>query len=302
MSSGGSKTTSTGTTTTEPWSGAKPYYGDLYSAGKSAFDATKGKYWTGDFYSPQNAQQTGALSGTLGLAPGQSAGAGAQRQLGLDTLNGKFLSPDSNPFIRDAVAAAMRPVTDNFQQVVLPGISDAAEQGGAYGGARMGLAQAVAAREYAQQQSDLASKIYYDNYIRERDRQYQAGGLLDEANTRELRPYQIMAQVGDAQQGFDQTVLDNARSKFNEQLSGPWAGLDRFSALLQGGSFNSQTGTRSAPTGGVGGALQGLMGGAMTGAGAGMSIGGLGAGAGLAAFAPWMLPFAALGGLAGGLL
>jgi hypothetical protein len=55
------------------------------------------------------------------------------------------------------------------------------------------------------------------------------------------------------------------------------------------------------PTNPLLGVLQGLMGGGITGANLATGIGGVAAGAGLGAFAPWMLPFAALGGLAGAL-
>jgi hypothetical protein len=134
------------------------------------------------------------------------------------------------------------------------------------------------------------------------------------------------------QQGWQQGGLDAALKKFQMDQQAPWTGVSELANILTAGGFGSSTGTTSSsgissgttnststgtskgtsttkgtniedpPDGNpLLGIIQGLMGGGLTGANLATGIGGVAAGAGMGAFAPWMLPFAALGGLAGAL-
>lgn len=98
--------------------------------------------------------------------------------------------PYSDPTIAPWLQAAMRPITQNYQENVLPGIADQAEM---YGGAgsRTGLAEGVASRGYMDALGSTAASMYNNAYNTNINRQMQAGQLV--GNT--------YGQAGQLQQG-----------------------------------------------------------------------------------------------------
>lgn len=278
------------TQVSEPNEMQKPHYQKLYDAAGQAFDKTQAAGST--YVGPNQAQldavnQIKALSGTLGT------GSQEMRDLALSQLRGDWLSPDTNPYIKDVAAAALRPIQERFDANRLA-ISDMAIAQGAYGGSRQDLQELKALSDFTRDSGDITSSIYGNNYANERMIQQNSGNLLDRANALQLAGPTALMGAGATEQGWAQEAR-------NAEVMAPWAGMSELASVLGSGGFGSSTTTQQKASNPLLGILQGLMGGATTGANLGMGIGGLTAGAGLSAFAPWMLPFAALGGLAGGL-
>jgi hypothetical protein len=288
------------TTTQEnkPWGAAEGYYKNLYSKAQKAFEANQNNPFTGELWAGPNQTQRDAVAGVK-TAAGQMTGAEDLRALALSQINGDWLTPDKNPYIKDVVAAATRPMQEAFDKNRLS-ITDQAIAQGAYGGARQDLEQLKALEGLTRNVGDMSSGIYAQNYANERNIQQNSGNLLDQANLLSLAGPTALAGAGATEQSWDQGALDAALAKWKLNQQQPWAGMNEFANILGSGGFGTTSTTTPAPNP-ILGVLQGLMGGATTGASMGMGIGGLTAGAGLGAFAPWMLPFAALGGLAGGL-
>lgn len=281
-----------------PWGPAQGYYKDLYSKAQTAFDTNQATPFTGEMWAGPNQTQRDAIAGVK-TAAGQMTGAPELRNLALSQINGDWLTPDKNPFIKDVVTAATRPMQEAFDKNRLS-ITDQAIAQGAYGGARQDLEQLKALSGFTQDVGDMSSGIYAQNYANERGIQQNSGNLLDQANLLSLAGPTALAGAGATEQGWEQGALDAALAKWKLNQQQPWNGMSEMANILGSGGFG-QTTTTAPATNPILGVLQGLMGGASTGASMGMGIGGLAAGAGLGAFAPWMLPFAALGGLAGGL-
>lgn len=291
----------TTTTTSEPNSMQKPGYKLLYEKAKEAFKHSQASAgYDGDFIAGPTAAQVDANQQIIDQSGFLSAGADPLQTLALQQINGDFLHPDTNPFIRDVVDASLRPVQQGFDTNRLA-INDKAIAQGAYGGSRQDLQELMALQDYTTTAGDISSNIYAGNYANERQIQQNSGNLLDQANLLKLAGPTAMAGAGAQQQGWDQAALDNAIARYKEMMGSEWAGTSEYANILGSGGFGSQTTVQEDKSNPLLGILQGLMGGASTGASMGMGIGGLAAGAGLGAFAPWMIPFAALGGLAGGL-
>lgn len=253
--------TTTSTSTSAPPEWQRSQIENLYNQGRQALAQMP----TGP-----NATQLEAQGWLRGLAPGLSAGANDVRNLGVATARGDYLNPETNPFIRQAVEAAQRPLRQQLDQNVLA-IGDAAQQAGAYGGSRQGIIESGALRDFNTAALDSAGQIYADNYARERALQQNAPALLSAANQLSLAPGQLLGLLGDQEQSWKADM--------------PWTGIDRMAALLSlGGGYGTTTGTQTVPRGSAAsGALSGAMGGASAGsafgpwgAGIGAVLGGLG--------------------------
>lgn len=278
---GGSKQTQTSQQTqkVEPWSQAKPYYGDLYSEASKALAATPRDPYQGSLYAGPTAAQLSAVDAlkTQALNPNITGASQATWQnsdalagLANDTISGKYLHPDSNPYIKAAVEAAQRPVENSLMRMVLPGIQDQSIAQGAYGGSGYGTAQGLAISDFTQQALDMASRTYNDNYQFERGNQMQGGNLaaqaaaLNQVGTQQsLMPAQLQAMAGETEQGWAQQALDAQLKKYLLDQQTPWAGLDNMAGILASGGFNetNSSGTSTTQTKpGAAGILQGLAG------------------------------------------
>jgi hypothetical protein len=311
--------TQTGVNT--PWEFLMPWIQRLLTNSTTALEMTPGTgsntYFTDPLYAGPNENQQRAVQMLLDFAPQAGQGADAVRQLGLDTVAGKYLSHESNPYLSGAVDAALNQTARQFNRQILPGLGDAAQQAGAYGGDRQGIATGVAASDWQRDAGDLATNIYFQNYSQERNRQMQGAGLLDAANALGIQPALLTMQAGTTQQGWDQAQLDANRQGWLNRQQDPWVGLQQYMGMIapflnfgqntttgtssqtgtqtgnttgtsnQTGTSNvNQTGTQSTITDATatvpkgGSTAGGIFGGALGGASAGAAFGPWGAGIG----------------------
>jgi hypothetical protein len=235
-----------------------------------------------------------AIASGQAAAQGSDTGVRELRRLALSQLNGDFLNPNSNPYLRQSVDAAIDPLNQQFVRQVVPSINDAAIAQGAYGGSRNGIGLGVASGELARETGNIASRMVADNYARERAIQQNSGMLLDQATDMSLNPFRINSEVANQQEGFQdrqmgiysglgeferKTLLDRARILEGLGLGErnlAWGNLGRYAEILGAGGFSRQTGTdvtngtsvseQVMPRPGLGGFLQGAAGGASAGA------------------------------------
>ena len=110
----------------------------------------------------------------------------------LETAQGKFLTEQSgNPFIRDFIDAAQRPVIENFREEVLPGIlSTFAGTGGVGSSLRAGFTNQQA-RDLQRNLGDISANISFNVFEAERQRQQAAQnsilGFEDASLNRQLQ-------------------------------------------------------------------------------------------------------------------
>lgn len=68
-------------------------------------------------------------------------------------------NPQNNPYFQQAVQSAIRPVTENFQEQVMPGIRQGAQAAGQQGSSRQGIAEGIAARGYMNTVGDISANM-----------------------------------------------------------------------------------------------------------------------------------------------
>lgn len=267
----GSKAPATQTQTqkVEPWDAAKPFYTDLYTTARQALDATPRTPYAGQLMAgPTGAQQQAVnVFKEAALSPNQHPGVAATNQLAMDTIAGKYMNPDSNPWLAGAVEAARRPLENQLMRSILPSIEDQSIAQGAYGGSGFGTAQGLAISDFTQQALDMANRTYAENYARERAYQMaapqmfgQAMGLQDQALQQQLAPALLLDQAGSQEQAWQQAQLDAGLQQYNMSQQAPWAGLGELAQILNGGGFSSAGITTNAPRSGAASFLQGAAG------------------------------------------
>lgn len=131
---------------------------------------------------------TGKLYDPTGGALRQDA-----NRLVSDTVGGKYLSPDSNPYLQQTADALARNSREQFAQN-LARVNGAAAQGGSLLSTRAALAGGQVARAGAQDLNDSLTRLYAGNYGAERGLQTQAS---QQAVNNSLLPLnQLLAIMG----------------------------------------------------------------------------------------------------------
>lgn len=241
-------TQQTVTQKTEPWDAAKPFYEDLYAKAQTALSNTNQTPYTGELNAGPTATQRQALDLFKGVASTAGQGAAPTNQLAMDTISGKYMDPNSNPYLKGAVQASIDPVYKMLTRNILPSLQDKSISQGAYGGSGYGVAQGLATSDFDQQALDMASKIYAGNYAQERGYQMQAPGLFGAANQLALQPAQLLDQAGSQEQSWNQAADDSALQRYNINQAAPWSGLGEFAQILNGGGFSSVGQTKPGPS------------------------------------------------------
>jgi hypothetical protein len=219
------------------------------------------------------------------------------------TAAGGFLN--ANPYQQAMMAAATRPLTQQFSETVLPGISSLYSRSGRLGSGAMERALGTATEAYGRSLGDITANIAGTQYQQERGLQQQAqlqqaqlAGLAPQFYSQQFLPSQTLAQVGAQQEAILAQPLQEqlARYQFGQQL--PYQQLQGYLSSVYGtplGSYGTQT--TNAPTYQNRGA--GVLGGAIAGGLGGYALGQI---PGVSGFFGNQYAAPALGALGGGLL
>lgn len=243
---GGNTTQPTQTTTTE----MSPEQRQLW---KLAFPGIR------DFAS--NVPQRYQGSQVAGFDPSQTKGqnmaldaAGLQKYLTTNAVqSNKFLlgdiwNPQSNPALQGAIDASIRPVTQQYQETVLPGLRDEFQAAGqSFGGSRRGVAEGIAGRGYLNTVGDTSSKLVQDQYGNNLRAMVQGLGLVPQTTQAALQPAQTVSGVGDIRQRMQQALLNQNVSNFNYDQYAPFLQSKELLSLLGGLPGGTTTSTANNP-------------------------------------------------------
>lgn len=270
------------TTSQAPWLAQQPYLMGGYERANQLLNGGGPQYFGGKQVADRSADTTGAgdmlrsqigrTSGNFdqlgqyltGMASGPKPGIGPQTdygQAGLlrDTIGGKFLDPETNPYLKktfDMAAGRVQSAVDSQFA----------------GGGRMGSgAQAAAANAGY---GDLATKIYGGAYDMERgiqndalktalgynvadtQRDVSAGnlalagnrqgmdavGAYTNLNNAALQNFGALNASGQQQDIYNQSLINAEKEKFDFEQNAPWQNLQRYLASIQG-NVGSETST-----------------------------------------------------------
>lgn len=236
------------------------------------------------------------------LGQAQQAYTSSLGQVG-QTAAGGFLN--ANPYQQAMMEAATRPLTQQFSQAVLPGISSLYSKSGRLGSGAMERALGTATESYGRSLGDITANIAGSQYQQERGLQQQAqlqqAALAQAAPQmygQQFLPSQTLAQIGAQREAIAAQPLQEQMSRFAYQQRLPYEQLSGYlssvygSPLGQFGSPAAQPTYQNRTAGALGGALAGGLGGYALGQAFPQTFGGFLGGYG----AP------ALGAIGGGLL
>lgn len=127
-----------------------------------------------------------------------------------------ILSPETNPFLQQAVEAALRPIDTRFGET-LGNITDEAFLAGGIGGSRQGVAEALATRDYLRQVGDTSATLLNTAYGQGLDA--LGRGLLTAPSIAQLSalPGALTEAVGVQRQDQAQAELSDEVSRFMEE-------------------------------------------------------------------------------------
>jgi hypothetical protein len=205
------------------------------------------------------------------LGQAQQAYTSSLGQVG-QTAAGGFLN--ANPYQQAMMEAATRPLTQQFSQAVLPGISSLYSKSGRLGSGSMERALGTATEAYGRSLGDITSNIAGTQYQRERELQQQAqlqqAALAQAAPQmygQQFLPSQTLGQIGAQREAISAQPLQEQMSRFAYQQRLPYEQLSGYlssvygSPLGQFGSPAAQPTYQNRTAGALGGGIAGGLGG-----------------------------------------
>lgn len=244
--SGESKTTST--VNTGPWDAQQPYLKDAFAQAQSNYNRNKNNtYYTGETVAPLTDAQNSALNTTIGIGSGVNQGVAAAGQNNADTLNGKYLDPASNPYLRGTFDAAADAVTRQYQTATAPQTAGAMAQAGRYGSGAYGNQVKNNQLNLGASLNNLATNIYGGNYQNERGNQMTAAGQAGAINQAEYINPNAALSAGGVQQAQNQNVNNSNMAAYNYNRDQPTNALNSYIGQIQGNYGQNGTTTQSSP-------------------------------------------------------
>jgi hypothetical protein len=183
-------------------------------------------------------QEQAAAAGAPVLQQAQQAYQQSLGQVG-QTAAGGFLG--GSPYRESLIQAATRPLTQQFESQILPGISSLFSRAGRYGSGAMEQALGRATESYGRALGDVATNVAAQDYARERGLQQQAqiaqSALAQAAPSffqSSFLPSQALSAVGAAREQIAAQPLQESmrRFQFGQQL--PFQQLQGFLSSVYG--------------------------------------------------------------------
>ena len=168
--------------------------------------------------------------------PTIQAGAGMVQ----NTLNGQYMNPDSNPYLKGTYDAMAGRMADAYARGTGAQTMAQFNNAGAYGGSAMQEVQKANNTAFADSLGQLANQVYGDNYQQERSRQLQAGLMAPTYGNQAYTDAAALQGVGTQKQAQDQTKLDMNYSDWQNAKNWPYAGYDMLSGLTGAGTNAAQ--------------------------------------------------------------
>lgn len=272
---GGSSAPATTTTISksEPPAFVQPWSEKLMGRG-AALSETPYQAYTGQKLADISPETMYGLEATANRAIQGSPLMTATQQNQLATVQGDFMSPDSNPYLQANVQRALGDVQSRVNSQ--------------FGGTNFGTTahQETLARALG----DQANQMYGANYANERTNQMRAAMFAPQLAQADYADASALLGVGDAYRALQQEQLNQALADWTEMQQDPYKKLDTLASTIATASGGYQGSSSSAPNPYQTSPVAGMIGGGMAGYGMGQ----------MAGFNPYM--GAAGGALLGGLL
>jgi len=227
---GGGGSTQKQTSTSEPWSGVQPYLTDLLKRGKNVTNQPF-NFYNGDTIAPFSPEQEMGFNMTTQRALAGSPTLNAANQNLTSTLNGDYMSPGANPWLKGTVDQAMNDVQGRVNSQ--------------FGNSNFGSSahQETLQRGLGQ----VANDIYGGNYQAERGRQVGSLGMAPGLASADYLDMQALQDVGQQRQNLANQYLGQAGNTFNQAAQFPYDQLQRYQGVVNSGTGQGGTTTSTSP-------------------------------------------------------
>lgn len=240
----------TQTTTSDPWSGQQPYLLQAFQGAQDLYNSGAPEYYPDQTVADQNDFTGTANAGIQDFATNGSPVVNAGKAQLTSTINGDYLN--SNPYLDATYDKAASRVTDNYNNIVNPGIDSQFALGGRYGANNAyGTARESSDQRASDNLNDLATSIYGGNYATERQNQLNATNTAATYGNNDLNALNDLENVGAQQQQYNQSQTDADINKYNYNAQAPYNNLANYLGLIQGNYGNSSTQTANSSNNGL---------------------------------------------------
>lgn len=234
-SSGGGNTTQQTVQTNDLPEYIKPYYQSGLRAAEADILNRPTEFYGGQTYADFAPETEQALTAQAGRAIGGNPLTGAAQDYTGDVLSGKFLSPDSNPYL-DQVGDAVR-------AQVVPGVSAGFGRAGRTG------TSPLAAEATATGISRGIAPYLFGEYGRERGAMESAASRAPQLAREDYFDIAQLGQAGAMREGQTQRGIDEDVSRFSYGQNEPTNRILQYMSALQGVPVGlNQTGTQTEQT------------------------------------------------------
>lgn len=186
------------------------------------------QYFQGDTIAGFTPEQIAAQEAISSRAGSGSPLLGASQEYLQDVIKGKYLTPDTNPYLQHYISKGL--------EQTLPNWDTAAIEAGRYGSEAWGSGRG---REMA----DVTAQVYGPAIEAALARQMEAAGMAPGLAREDYFDMIQLAQVGAEKQAMNQALIDAAREKWEFEQMQPWDRLARYSNLLSGNVGGTSTST-----------------------------------------------------------
>lgn len=250
MGGGGSGGGGQQTTTTRTETELSPEQRKLIDAASPAlihFAQNPPKDYEGPRIAEFNPNQQQAQQMALGAAAGPVQSIANRANDTSAFLSGPNLFAESNPYLRSAMDAAIRPQVQTFGETIMPSIRTGAANSGQFGGSRQGIAEGIAARGLSDSIASTVAPMANANYQKGQDSLTQALQMMPLIQQMQLAPASVIGGVGSQQQGMEQALINDEVQRFMTAQMLPYLAAKDVASVAFGMPGGATTSTSTGP-------------------------------------------------------
>lgn len=201
--------------------------------GKSEEEFAKGpaQFFPGETLAGTDPLTTAGQQAQLGQTGALERFGSEQIQAAIRGLNLDLVNQPETQRLADAV---VRPIQERFEEQTLPAISSRAVKEGAFGGSRVDISEAIAAREFGRSALDARAGVLLDAQRAGLQQQTNILGLAPQIAAGQLLPGQVTQDIGGQLEGRSQDEIEAARERFEFGQIAPGTALDQFTGRVTG--------------------------------------------------------------------
>lgn len=224
----------------------------LQTEAKRIYEATKGSFaqYPGAQIAAPSAPTLSAEQDMMNLARGAQSNIVPNVGNALNYNLGAARDVTSNPFLRGAMEAALRPLGEQFTQAggTLSNIRSDAGGAGQPGGSRQGIAEGIAMRSLSNTMGDVVSKMGSDAYGKGLDASTKAIAVSPAALSAIATPVSWESAIGQQQDMRAQQALNREADVTQWGMNADWTPLRNYANIIYGGGSSGSTSTANTPT------------------------------------------------------